>query len=66
MGLAELLKQHHYRNKNGCWVTDYHKIAGLNLLASTTNGTSGIGKWQGRRVHWFFNDSTKQFEVAPA
>ena len=37
---------------NGCWRTTYRFIKGLKLLASDTNGTSGIGVYQGRKLYW--------------
>ena len=61
--LSTLLRQNHYRNANGCLVTDYHKIPGLKVLASTTNGTSGIGRYNGVRVYWSLNDRTSEYET---
>lgn len=62
-GLAALLRDNHYLHKNGSWVTDYHKIRGLKVLASTTNGTSGIGRYGGVRVYWYFNHKLAAFEI---
>lgn len=45
-----LFEQHCYMN--GCWQTNYANIPNLNLLASATNGTSGIGIYKGQRVYW--------------
>lgn len=61
--LADELSANHYFNANGCWVTDYHKIKGLDLRASTTNGTSGTGKYRGHSVYWHYDHTAKVFTV---
>jgi hypothetical protein len=53
--LALLLQQYHYRNRNGCWLTDYMMIPSLVVHASTTNGTSGLGVYKGNKVYWSMN-----------
>jgi hypothetical protein len=63
MTLAQHLKQNHYQNANGVWLTDYSKIKGLRVSASTTNGTSGIGTYRGRKCYWCYNHTTQQFEI---
>lgn len=60
--LATLLQQHHYKNHNGCWLTDYMKIPSLVVHASDTNGTSGIGLYKGSKVYWTMN-SDNSFTV---
>lgn len=57
--LAKELEANHYKNENGCLLTDYSKIRGLRLFASTTNGTSGMGKYHGRKVYWHQNSGLK-------
>ena len=52
--LANLLKQN-YGKVNGCLHTNYAAIKGLELLASTTNGTSGLAMWRGRKVYFYQN-----------
>lgn len=52
--LADLLKRNHGK-VNGCWRTNYAAITGLRLLASTTNGTSGLAMWNGRKVYFYQN-----------
>lgn len=64
--LAEQLKTQHYKNVNGCWVTDYHNIPGLKVLASSTNGTSGIGRYQGSKLYWYFHHPTQEFQIERA
>lgn len=49
---------------NGCWQTKYANILNLNVLATSTNGTSGIGLYKGQRVHWTGN--TQGFKVERA
>jgi len=61
--LAKLLKQHHYKNGNGCWLTDYAKIGGLRILASDTNGTSGLAMWRRCKVYFYFDHPTQLFKV---
>jgi len=61
--LANALKENHYLNGNGCLVTDYHKIKGLKVLASTTNGTSGIGMYRKEKLYWFLSHVTQVFEI---
>lgn len=50
--LAKLLLANHGKNGNGCLITEYSRIPGLRVKASDTNGTSGIGVWDGVRVYW--------------
>jgi hypothetical protein len=59
--LAKLLKENHYFNKHGVWLTDYSKIRGFKILASTTNGTSGTGMWRGHKV--YFHQKGNNFVV---
>ena len=61
--LSKLLQHHHYLHPNGYWVTDYHLIPHLRVLATTTNGTSGIGRYRGTKVYWSLNHRTSVFEV---
>lgn len=42
----------HGMNVNKCLCTDYARIAGLTVKASTTNGTSGLGVYRGLSVYW--------------
>ena len=60
--LAKLLKANH-RFLNGCWDTLYANIRGFKILASTTNGTSGIGKWQGREIYFYLDHKIDKFVV---
>ncbi len=55
--LAVWLKLNHKRSPgpSGCLYTDYARIPNFKILASTTNGTSGIGKWHGRKVYFYKN-----------
>lgn len=63
--LSTLLEANHEKNKHGCLVTHYSRIPALCLLASTTNGTSGIGRFRGKKVHWWRNaDGTWDIEPA--
>ena len=63
--LSVLLELNHYTNKNGCLVTDYKNIRWLKLLASSTNGTSGIAVYMNRKVFFWRNDTTGKFIVEP-
>jgi hypothetical protein len=49
---------------NGCWHTKYANIPNLNVLASSTNGTSGIGLYKGQKVYW--TGSKQSFKVERA
>ena len=60
--LARLLKKYHVKI-NHCWQTTYTKIVGLEVLASTTNGTSGIGVWDNRKVYWYYDYKIQTFYV---
>lgn len=50
--LAASLLKAHGMNEHGCLLTDYASIQGLIVQASTTNGTSGLGRYRGRSVYW--------------
>lgn len=50
--LAEQLEQNYGVNGHGCLRTNYSQIPSLKVRATTTSGTSGIGIYKGRRVHW--------------
>lgn len=63
--LAELLRINH-RFNGSVWLTEYSNIKGLKLLASTTNGTSGLGIWNRRRVYWSYDWKTQRFCIEPA
>jgi hypothetical protein len=52
--LAGLLLANHGK-VNDCLQTNYKAISGLKLQASTTNGTSGIGRYRGMRVYWYLD-----------
>jgi hypothetical protein len=54
--LAKLLLAQHGMNENGCILTRYENIPNLTLLASSTNGTSGIGKWGKIKVYWSLDE----------
>lgn len=60
--LTNELTANHYFNGN-VWLTDYTKIKGLQVYASSTNGTSGTGKYYKQRVYWFY--SPHGFVVEP-
>lgn len=64
--LADALLANHGLNVNGVWWTEYRNIPGLTVLASTTNGTSGIGRWHGRKVYWSHNHAQNLFTVEQA
>jgi len=57
--LASMLITRHERNVNGCLITDYASIPHLQIKASDTNGTSGIGIWYGKRVYWHYTDGMR-------
>lgn len=57
--LASELAKNRVISPDGCMDTVYENIRGLNLLASSTNGTSGIGIYQKRRVYW-----TQRYSIA--
>ena len=61
--LAELLRLNHGKNANGCLCTNYANIPGLKLLASTTNGTSGLGRYRGRKVYWCYLHGPDKWSV---
>jgi hypothetical protein len=54
--LARRLLSEYGKNENGCIRTDYAKIAGLRVKASSTNGTSGLGVYRGTAVYWHFDN----------
>jgi hypothetical protein len=56
--LANELMANHAK-ENGCLVTHYGRISGLKVLASTTNGTSGLGVYRGSRVYWHLNSGMR-------
>ena len=66
MTLEEQLLANHYKNENGCWLTNFAKIKGLKMLASTTNGDAGLAKWCGRKIYFYLNDRLGRFFVEPA
>lgn len=57
--LAKLLLANHGKNKNGVLLTEYSNIPGLKVKASTTNGTSGTGVWDGQKVYWSYDAGMK-------
>jgi len=61
--LATKLAENHYFH-NGCQYTDYSKIEGLTVKASTTNGTSGIADYHGQKVYFCLEGC--EFNVEPA
>ena len=61
--LATDLLANHYTNDNGCLLTEYDKVAGLKVKASSTNGTSGIGTYRGARVYWNYDHRAKRFNI---
>jgi hypothetical protein len=61
--LSGHLKKNHGLNKNGVLLTDYSKINGLDVHASSSNGTSGLGKYKGHKVYWSKHDPTQEFHV---
>lgn len=61
--LADYLRENHVF-VNGCWHTQYGKIPGFKLLASTTNGTSGLAMFRGRKVYFYGDENG--FTVEPA
>lgn len=53
-----------HQKANGCWYTRYDRIVGLEVLASDTNGTSGIGRVRGiGEVFWSRDHRTGEFHV---
>ena len=60
--LARLLAAAHGPVR-GIWRTDYASIRGLRLRATTTNGTSGLGVYRGRSVHWCHDHARQRFVV---
>jgi len=50
--LSRLLKNNH-RKINGCWQTNYSAIANLTVLSATTNGTSGIVQYCGKKLYFY-------------
>ena len=61
--LSDELKKNHYKNANGCLVTEYSKIDGLEMLATDTNGTSGVCKWRGEKMYFWYSYPQDRFVV---
>ena len=59
--LAKALEENHHRDS--CLYTDYNKITGLTLLATSTNGTSGTGRYKGQKYYWNRDSKTGKFNV---